>query len=113
MSEEHNSERQSRPVEATVGPDCCPFCDGAGCLICGNTGNVPVLALTEKGQQEQDARDAARYRWLRARDLETISKGGVFAGMTPTNVVINGVDLDRAIDDAMRSNGVANRRPTA
>ncbi|HBO4428965.1 TPA: hypothetical protein L4U54_001609 [Pseudomonas aeruginosa] len=29
------------------------------------------------------AKDAARYRWLRERDLETIRQGGVFAGMTP------------------------------
>ncbi|WP_134636145.1 ead/Ea22-like family protein, partial [Pseudomonas aeruginosa] len=31
------------------------------------------------------AKDAARYRWLRERDLETIRQGGVFAGMTPEN----------------------------
>ena len=47
------------------------------------------------------ARDAARYRWLRERDLDTITKGGVFAGMTPENVVLNGSDLDKAIDAAM------------
>ncbi|HHE1116524.1 TPA: ead/Ea22-like family protein, partial [Pseudomonas aeruginosa] len=34
------------------------------------------------------AKDAARYRWLRERDLETIRQGGVFAGMTPENIVL-------------------------
>jgi hypothetical protein len=47
--------------------------------------------------------DAARYRWLRERDLDTITKGGVFAGMTPKNVVLNGEDLDRAVDEARGS----------
>lgn len=44
------------------------------------------------------ARDAARYRWLRERDLNSISAGGVFVGRTPQNVVLNGEDLDQAID---------------
>mgnify|MGYP000173545714 CR=1 FL=1 len=44
--------------------------------------------------------DAARYRFLRERDLDTIKGGGVFAGMTPDNVVLNGEDLDAAIDAA-------------
>ncbi|MDI3949453.1 ead/Ea22-like family protein [Pseudomonas aeruginosa] len=45
--------------------------------------------------------DAARYRWLRERDLETISRGGVFAGMTPENIVLNLEDLDAEIDAAI------------
>lgn len=45
--------------------------------------------------------DARRYRWLRARDLDTIERGGVFAGMTPANVVLAEEDLDRAVDEAM------------
>ncbi|HIE6057724.1 TPA: ead/Ea22-like family protein [Pseudomonas aeruginosa] len=45
--------------------------------------------------------DAARYRWLRERDLETIRQGGVFAGMTPENIVLNQEDLDAAIDAAL------------
>jgi hypothetical protein len=49
--------------------------------------------------------DAARYRWLRARDLDTIDKGGVFAGLTTGmgygGKVLNGEDLDRAIDTAI------------
>lgn len=51
-----------------------------------------------------DKRDAERYRWLRERDLDTIKQGGVFAGMTPANVVLNGPDLDSAIDAAMTYN---------
>ncbi|HCF0038553.1 hypothetical protein [Pseudomonas aeruginosa] len=47
------------------------------------------------------AKDAARYRWLRERDLETIRQGGVFAGMTPENIVLNQDDLDAEIDAAL------------
>lgn len=42
-----------------------------------------------------------RYKWLRSRDVDTIRQGGVFAGVTPDNLVINGEDLDRHIDAAM------------
>lgn len=53
---------------------------------------------TEASTENTTARDAARYRYLRERDLETINQGGVFAGMTPENVVLNGEDLDQACD---------------
>ena len=43
-----------------------------------------------------------RYAHLRSRNLDTIKTGGVFAGMTPDNLVLNGADLDAAIDDAMK-----------
>lgn len=56
-------------------------------------------------QRATDARDAARYRWLRSRDLDAISQGGVFAGMTPENVILNGEDLDEAIDAAIAAMG--------
>lgn len=46
-------------------------------------------------------RDALRYRWLRSRDVDTIGNGGVFAGKTPENLVLNGDDLDRYIDEAI------------
>ncbi len=52
-----------------------------------------------------DVRDADRYRWLRSRDLDAISQGGVFAGMTPENVILNGEDLDEAIDAAIAAMG--------
>ena len=45
--------------------------------------------------------DAERYRYLRDRDLDTIEEGGLFAGMTPDNVVLNGGDLDQEIDKAI------------
>ncbi|HHW2657447.1 TPA: ead/Ea22-like family protein [Pseudomonas aeruginosa] len=50
---------------------------------------------------ESMQKDAARYRWLRERDLETIRQGGVFAGMTPENIVLNQEDLDAEIDAAL------------
>lgn len=50
---------------------------------------------------------AKRYAWLRSRDVDAISYGGVFAGMTPDNVVLSDVDLDAAIDAAMeRAHGI-------
>ncbi len=57
------------------------------------------LAFVEEAPQLR--LDAGRYRWLRSRDLETISQGGVFAGMTPDNLVLNEETLDQAIDAAM------------
>lgn len=45
--------------------------------------------------------DAARYRWLRSRELDTIDAGGIFIGRVPENTVINGEDADRAIDAAI------------
>ncbi|MDM4768651.1 hypothetical protein [Solimonas sp. SE-A11] len=53
--------------------------------------------------QEAQA-SATRYTWLRSRDLETITRGGVFAGLTPDNVILNGVTLDDAIDKASAAN---------
>lgn len=49
------------------------------------------------------AKDAQRYRWLRERDLNAIHAGGVFAGQTPENIVLNGEDLDGAVDAAIGS----------
>lgn len=42
-----------------------------------------------------------RYQHLRERDLDAIAKGGVFAGLVPDNLVLNGIDLDRAIDESI------------
>lgn len=58
------------------------------------TGLPPVNGSFNPGH----LRDAARYRWLRERDVDTIDKGGVFAGMTPENLVLSGDELDAAID---------------
>lgn len=49
----------------------------------------------------QTRRDAERYRFLRERDLDTMRVGGIFVGLVPDNVVVNGDDLDRAVDQAM------------
>lgn len=57
------------------------------------------LAFVEEAPQLR--MDAGRYRWLRSRDLEAISQGGVFAGLTPDNLVLNEETLDQAIDAAM------------
>ena len=48
-------------------------------------------------------RDARRYRYLRNRPEDTIGKGGIFAGMTPKNVILTEDDLDRAVDAAIMS----------
>ena len=47
---------------------------------------------------------ARRYRWLRARPLDSIIAGGIFIGVTGGRTggwVINGDDADRAVDAAM------------
>ncbi|EMS3863843.1 hypothetical protein [Pseudomonas aeruginosa] len=61
----------------------------------------PAAVLDLIAEIEHLRKDAARYRWLRERDLETIRQGGVFAGMTPENIVLNQEDLDAAIDAAL------------
>jgi hypothetical protein len=53
------------------------------------------------------AADAARYQWMRSRDLNAIDKGGIFAGQMPQNLVINGEDLDREIDAAISKESVS------
>lgn len=60
-----------------------------------------AIALYDAPQPQADARDAERYRFLRSRDLETVNNGGVFAGVTPDNIVLNGTDLDAEIDAAI------------
>ena len=62
-------------------------------------------AIPEAAEGEADA---ARYRWLRSRDLDTIDAGGIFIGRVPENTVINGEDADRAVAAAIRAQGEAN-----
>ena len=50
---------------------------------------------------KENEKDATRYNWLRSRELETIKNGGVFAVMSPANIVLNGGSLDEAIDFAI------------
>lgn len=63
--------------------------------------DVVIFEQRMSDWQHGDALDAERYRWLRSRDLETISQGGVFAGMTPENIILNEEDLDQAVDAAI------------
>jgi hypothetical protein len=68
-----------------------------------------MAIILETDEFERLRTDAARYRFLRAKSLDTIGQGGVFAGMTPQNLVLNGADLDVAIDSAMKdATAVAN-----
>ena len=57
--------------------------------------------MTLAEQREKLELDAARYRWLRSRDLETVYDGGIFIGMTPDNYVLNFEDCDHEVDAAM------------
>lgn len=60
------------------------------------------------GQLAEDLRPGHdRYQFLRNRDLDTVKAGGIFAGKTPDNLVLNGEDLDAAIDAAIAKEGGA------
>lgn len=52
-----------------------------------------------------ELRDAERYRWLRNRSPDG-SKGGIFIGLVPQNVVVTGDDADREIDAAIAAESV-------
>lgn len=49
-------------------------------------------------EAESLRQNAYRYLVLRQADVDTIQNGGLFAGLTPDNLVINGEDLDRRTD---------------
>ena len=68
-----------------IKPACMPGCSDCNSAISGDR----IREFTR------------RYAYLRLRSLNEIDKGGVFAGMTPANVVLNGCDLDNAIDAAI------------
>jgi hypothetical protein len=74
-------------------------CEG---LFIGREQASSILTYLQYGAAMDDVqvlrRDAERYRKLRSVDINAIRKGGVFAGLTPDNVVINGEDLDIAVD---------------
>jgi hypothetical protein len=67
------------------------------------------LAFEAADEIERLREDAARYRYLRNRPEDTIGKGGIFAGMTPKNVILTEDDLDRAVDRAMADEQAAER----
>lgn len=56
-----------------------------------------------KAENESLKKDAERYQVLRQANIDTIHNGGLFAGLTPDNVVINGCDLDDRTDAVIRS----------
>ncbi|CAD0264181.1 conserved hypothetical protein [Pseudomonas veronii] len=69
--------------------------------------NDPLAQLAEKRGAERDQlkaenealrKDAERYKVLRQADIDTIQNGGLFAGLVPDNIVINGCDQDRRTD---------------
>lgn len=58
-----------------------------------------ILAYLQYGEpMDGIQKDAERYRKLRNADISAVHEGGVFAGLTPDNVVLNGEDLDVAVD---------------
>ncbi|UUE96212.1 hypothetical protein [Comamonas thiooxydans] len=79
----------------------CAFLISRGESIAPRAGDAATFEQRMSDWQHGDALDATRYRWLRSRDLKTISQGGVFAGMTPQNVILNEEDLDQAVDAAI------------
>lgn len=65
-------------------------------------------AADAESEAKQDvALDAARYRWLRTRDLDMPDVGGIFIAVTPHNLVIDLEDADRRIDEAMAAESEA------
>jgi hypothetical protein len=66
-------------------------------------GLTPEAARAGLERSKTNAEDAERYRHLRTRDLGSIHSGGVFAGLTPDNLILNGHSLDSAIDKQIGS----------
>ncbi|HJV52771.1 MAG TPA: hypothetical protein VJ652_14990 [Noviherbaspirillum sp.] len=77
--------------------------------ISKRSGDDAMLLIGYEGDDEKSAEELGWlsleytqfYRYLRERDLDAIHKGGVFAGLTPDNIVLNGDDLDDTIRVAM------------
>lgn len=78
------------PINADAAHRCISPACGTDCSDC--SGALKPAAIF---------RYAKRYAYLRERSLDAIKSGGVFAGMTPDNVVLNGDDLDTEIDAAL------------
>ena len=84
----------------------CDLCSRSGKIVGDETMHFEPAYTDEDYESLQQENktlreDARRYHFLRSKDLETISCGGIFAGKTPDNLVINGEDLDREIDKAL------------
>jgi len=61
-------------------------------------GNIRALSPTSSDAGKDDARDAARYRWLRHADLDALA-----AANWKDGEVYEGDEFDAAIDQAMSS----------
>lgn len=79
-----NAERE-REAHLCIAPVCGEACDSCNSAI----------------SPERASLYAKRYAFLRGRPLDSIRHGGVFAGKTPDNLVLNGKDLDTAVDAEM------------
>ena len=60
----------------------------------------PNIRAVLQGAATELRRQHARIQELEAM-LEAVNNGGVFAGVTPDNIVLNGTDLDAEIDAAI------------
>lgn len=68
-----------------------------------HSADAEIARLKAEGETATpDSRGAARYQWLRSRDLDTIETGGIFIGRVPENLVLNGDEADAVIDAAMK-----------
>jgi hypothetical protein len=71
--------------------------------VCGQSCDDCNKALSPA----QVAAYAKRYAYLKAAPIDAVKAGGIFAGKTPENIVLNGVDLDAAIDAAIAESAAA------
>jgi len=69
-----------------------------------NAEQFDSLMVEMLAENERFKKDAARYQYLRNADINAVYSGGLFAGKTPDNLVLNGEDLDNEIDAAMGCN---------
>ena len=98
------TEEQVRALQAGVSAPAAPQAHPAD-------SDILTMADALLVQRAADARDAARYRWLRSRDLETMWEGGVFSCIAPENIVLNGEDLDEAVDTALEAQAKQGEQP--
>lgn len=90
---DHPGQRAGRWLELSAGSGGRFACDFI------STGNVMGwVTLDEFKGLRALIQNTERYQVLRQADIDTIRNGGLFAGLTPENIVINGQDLDERTD---------------
>lgn len=95
---EHPGHRAGRWLELTTAAPPMFVCDML------STGNVIGWVGVEEFQGlVAMSLGAERYQVLRQADIDTIHNGGLFAGLTPENIVISGRDLDDRTDAVINS----------